>query len=64
MLGYLILYGVVRMVSTDYTYVWTFTFLSDVDGVDGVSVGELCIGVIGVKVVNCVKVMFSMVGYL
>ena len=52
------------MVPTDYTHVWTFTPLPDVDGVDGASAGEPRIGVTGVKVVNRVKATLSTAGYL
>ena len=63
-LGYSTSYGVARMVPTDYTHVWTFTPLPDVDGVDGASAGEPRVGVTGVKVVNRVKATLSTAGYL
>ena len=63
-LGYSTSYGVARMVPTDYTHVWTFTPLPDVDGADGASAGEPRIGATGVKVVNRVKATLSTAGYL
>lgn len=60
-LGYSTSYGVARMVPTDYTHVWTYTPLPDVDGG---SVDEQRVGQTDSKVVNRVKVTLSTAGYL
>jgi hypothetical protein len=60
-LGYSTSYGVARMVPTDYTHVWTYTPLPDVDSG---SVDEQRVGQTDSKVVNRVKVTLSTAGYL
>ena len=63
-LGYSTSYGVARMVPTDYTHVWTFTPLPDIDVAGTASANESRISAAGVKVVNRAKVTLSTAGYL